>query len=173
MSVYLVRPLPGLITKRQSKLAEPRESGSHRIQMWIVGMYCYGGMTGITSLTRERPLVSRLLVKLVKQELPLLTFTSVSKPIDATLKPHTVEARKLEHHYPRALKVTYRQSQQESSSIDVPTFWGSLFGLEQRGCFGCWHHWHLKLRRRKTLGRGQKSYHQEADTHHRTSCKWR
>ena len=94
--------------------------------MWIVGMYCYGGMTGITSLTRERPLVSRFLVKFVKQELLLLTFTSVSKPIDATLKPHTVEARKLEHHYPHALKVKYRQSQQESSSIYVPTFWGSL-----------------------------------------------
>ena len=28
---------------------------------------------------------------------------------------HTAEARKLEHHYPRALKVKYRESQQESS----------------------------------------------------------
>ena len=27
----------------------------------------------------------------------------------------TVEARRLEHHYPRALKVKYRESQQESS----------------------------------------------------------
>ena len=33
-----------------------------------------------------------------------------------------VEARKLEHHYPRALKVKYRESQQESSKINVPTF---------------------------------------------------
>ena len=34
----------------------------------------------------------------------------------------TVEARKLEHHYPRALKVKYRESQQETSKINVPTF---------------------------------------------------
>ena len=34
----------------------------------------------------------------------------------------TVEARKLEHHDPRALKVKYRESQQESSKINVPTF---------------------------------------------------
>ena len=40
--------------------------------------------------------------------------------------PTTVEARKLEHHYPRALKVKYRESQHESSKIHVPTFWGSL-----------------------------------------------
>ena len=33
--------LQGQRTKRQSKLAEPRDSGSRRIQMWIVGMYCY------------------------------------------------------------------------------------------------------------------------------------
>ena len=39
----------------------------------------------------------------------------------------TVEARKLEHHYPRALKVKYRESQHESSKIHVPTFWGSLY----------------------------------------------
>ena len=40
---------------------------------------------------------------------------------------HTVEARKLEHHYPHALKVKYRESQHESSYIHVPTFWGSLY----------------------------------------------
>ena len=34
----------------------------------------------------------------------------------------TVEARKLEHHYPRALKVKYRESQQETSKVNVPTF---------------------------------------------------
>ena len=34
----------------------------------------------------------------------------------------TVEARKLEHHYPRFLKVKYRESQQETSKINVPTF---------------------------------------------------
>ena len=56
--------------------------------MWIVGMYCHGGMTGITSLTRERPFLNRLLFKFVKQKLPQLTFTSVSIAIDATLKPH-------------------------------------------------------------------------------------
>ena len=39
----------------------------------------------------------------------------------------TVEARKLEHHYPHALKVKYGDSQPESSHIHVPTFWGSLY----------------------------------------------
>ena len=37
------------------------------------------------------------------------------------------EARKLEHHWPHALTVTYRESQHESSENYVPTFWGSLY----------------------------------------------
>ena len=38
----------------------------------------------------------------------------------------TVLARKLEHHYPHALKVEHKKSQQ-SSLIHVPTFWGSIW----------------------------------------------
>ena len=34
-----------------------------------------------------------------------------------------VESTNLEHHYPHALKVKYRQSQHESSLNHVPTFW--------------------------------------------------
>ena len=36
------------------------------------------------------------------------------------------EARELEHHWPHALTVKYRESQHESSKNFVPTFWGSL-----------------------------------------------
>ena len=49
---------------------------------------CHGGITGLTSLTRERPFLTRLLVRLMRQELPDFSFTAVTLAIDSTLKPH-------------------------------------------------------------------------------------
>ena len=72
---------------RRDRLLESQEQGS-RVQMWVFGMYCHGGITGLTSLTRERPFLTRLLVRLIRQELPSLSFTTVTLAIDATLKPH-------------------------------------------------------------------------------------
>ena len=59
-----------------------------RVQIWIFGMFCHGGVTGITSITRERPFLTKLFVKFMRQELPTLTFTTISLAIDATLRPH-------------------------------------------------------------------------------------
>ncbi|CAE7510622.1 unnamed protein product [Symbiodinium sp. CCMP2592] len=59
-----------------------------RVQIWIFGMFCHGGVTGITTVTRERPFLTRLLVRFIRQELPTLTFTTISLAIDATLRPH-------------------------------------------------------------------------------------
>ena len=78
--------LRGQRTKRD-RLLEDQDPGS-RVQMWVFGMYCHGGITGLTSLTRERPFLTRLLVRLIRQELPDLSFTTVSLAIDSTLKPH-------------------------------------------------------------------------------------
>ena len=72
---------------RRDRLLENQEQGG-RVQMWVFGMYCHGGITGLTSLTRERPFVTRLLVRLMRQELPDLSFTTVTLAIDSTLKPH-------------------------------------------------------------------------------------
>ena len=72
---------------RRDRLLENQEQGS-RVQMWVFGMYCHGGATGLTSLTRKRPLLTRLLVRLMRQELPDLSFTTVTLAIDSTLKPH-------------------------------------------------------------------------------------
>ena len=78
--------LRGQRTKRD-RLLENQEQGG-RVQMWVFGMYCHGGITGLTSLTRERPFLTRLLVRLMRQELPTLSFTTVALAIDSTLKPH-------------------------------------------------------------------------------------
>ena len=72
---------------RRERLIEGTKDGD-RVQIWLFGMYCHGGITGLTSLTRERPFLTRLLARLVRQELPGLSFTSISLAIDATLKPH-------------------------------------------------------------------------------------
>ena len=78
--------LRGQRTKRD-RLLESQEQGG-RVQMWVFGMYCHGGITGLTSLTRERPFLTRLLVRLMRQELPTLSCTTVALAIDSTLKPH-------------------------------------------------------------------------------------
>ena len=72
---------------RRDRLLEDKDQGS-RVQMWVFGMYCHGGITGLTSLTRERPCLTRLLVRMMRQELPDLSFTTVTLAIDSTLKPH-------------------------------------------------------------------------------------
>ena len=72
---------------RRDRLLESQEQGG-RVQIWVFGMYCHGGITGLTSLTRERPFLTRLLVRLMRQELPDLSFTTVTLAIDSTLKPH-------------------------------------------------------------------------------------
>ena len=72
---------------RRDRLLEDQEPGG-RVQMWVFGMYCHGGITGLTSLTRERPFLTRLLARLMRQELPDLSFTTVTLAIDCTLKPH-------------------------------------------------------------------------------------
>ena len=64
------------------------KAGYDRVQIWIFGMFCHGGVTGITSITRERPFLTKLLVKFMREELPTLTFTTISLAIDATLFPH-------------------------------------------------------------------------------------
>ena len=77
--------LRGQRTQRQDMLVNPEQD---RVQIWIFGMFCHGGVTGITSITRERPFLTKLLVKFMRQELPTLTFTTISLAIDATLRPH-------------------------------------------------------------------------------------
>ena len=46
---------------------------------------------------------------------PERTLQGTLNPLSGTLDPLIVEARKLEHHDPHALKVKYRESQRESS----------------------------------------------------------
>ncbi|CAE7468011.1 unnamed protein product [Symbiodinium sp. CCMP2592] len=77
--------LKGQRTHRQDMLVNPDQD---RVQIWIFGMFCHGGVTGITTVTRERPFLTRLLVRFIRQELPTLTFTTISLAIDATLRPH-------------------------------------------------------------------------------------
>ena len=72
---------------RRNRLLEDKDQGN-RVQMWVFGMYCHGGITGLTSLTRERPFLTRLLALMMRQELPDLSFTTVALAIDSTLKPH-------------------------------------------------------------------------------------
>ena len=72
---------------RRDRLLEDKDQGK-RVQMWVFGMCCHGGITGLTSLTRERPFLTRLLARMMRQELPDLSFTTVALAIDSTLKPH-------------------------------------------------------------------------------------
>ena len=77
--------LKGQRTRRQEKMVN---QSSDRVQIWIFGMFCHGGMSGITTITRQRPFLRKLLVRFLKQELPALSFTTIALAIDATLKPH-------------------------------------------------------------------------------------
>ena len=77
--------LRGQRTQRQDMLTNPDQD---RVQIWIFGMFCHGGVTGITTITRERPFLTKLLVRFIRQELPTLTFTTISVAVDATLRPH-------------------------------------------------------------------------------------
>ena len=76
--------LKGQRTRRQEKMVD---QSPDRVQIWIFGMFCHGGMSGITNITRQRPFLCKLLVRFLKQELPTLTFTTIALAIDATLKP--------------------------------------------------------------------------------------
>ena len=77
--------LKGQRTRRQEKMVD---QSSDRVQIWIFGMFCHGGMSGVTNITRQRPFLCKLLVRFLKQELPTLSFTTIALAIDATLKPH-------------------------------------------------------------------------------------
>ena len=77
--------LKGQRTRRQGKMVN---QSSDRVQIWIFGMFCHGGISGITTITRQRPFLCKLLVRFLRQELPTLSFTSIALAIDATLKPH-------------------------------------------------------------------------------------
>ena len=77
--------LKGQRTKRQEKMVD---QSFDRVQIWIFGMFCHGGISGVTNITRQRPFLCKLLVRFLKQELPSLSFTTMALAIDATLKPH-------------------------------------------------------------------------------------
>ena len=87
-AVWQVVQEAGLREQRTGRQEKAVDQSSHRVQIWILGMYCHGGISGLTNLTRHRPYLCRLLVKFMRQELPTLTFTTIALAIDATLKPH-------------------------------------------------------------------------------------
>ena len=67
-------------------------------------------------------------LKILNSEFLKSTDKAYSKPnplapvSEIVVASHEVEARKLEHHCPRALKVKYKESPHSSSEIHVPTF---------------------------------------------------